>query len=248
MEKKKTDLTSRLLASFHELLASGALAPGSKLPPERELARQFGVSRPSLRHALKVLESMGVIRQRVGSGTYLCENAADILRRPLEFVLLLDRISASELIQTRLILEPEVAAQAAENATAEHLRQLKETLDRRLDSLEAILNADLAFHHVIFIASANRLCVRLFSAMHEALARAMRITSRQVNWSHTLSYHRRIYEAIYARDADRAREAMRTHLKEARRILVSLEQAHSVTEPVFALPPPETSERGEGRQ
>ena len=248
METRKTDLTSRLLASFHDLLASGALAPGAKLPPERELARQFGVSRPSLRHALKVLEAMGVIRQRVGSGTYLCEDAAGILRQPLEFVLLLDRISATEIIETRLILEPEVAAQAAENATAEHLRRLKETLDRRLDSLEATLSADLAFHHVIFIASANRLCVRLFSAMHEALASAMRITSRQVNWSHTLSYHRRIYEAIYARDAERAREAMRAHLIDARRILAELEQPHRAIEPVFVLPPAENSEQEESRQ
>ncbi len=92
----KEDITSTLVGAFKQLISEGSLAPGSRLPPERELAESFGVSRSSLRQALKVLEIMGVISQRVGDGTYLNTAAASILSEPLEFLILLDGISFHE--------------------------------------------------------------------------------------------------------------------------------------------------------
>jgi GntR family transcriptional repressor for pyruvate dehydrogenase complex len=118
----KQDLTNQLLARFKDLISERVLQPGMKLPPERELAPKFGVSRSSLRHALKVLETMGVVTQRVGDGTYVTANAGRILSEPLEFLLLLDGISAADVIDTRLIVEPELAARAAHQATTEDLR------------------------------------------------------------------------------------------------------------------------------
>src|ERR1700730_7679056 len=110
------DVTMKLLTSFKDLIGSGALSPGCKLPPERKLAQQFGISRPSLRQALKVLNIMGVLSQKVGDGTYLNQDASMILKEPLEFLLLLDGISHHELFEARLMVEPELAARAAESA------------------------------------------------------------------------------------------------------------------------------------
>lgn len=77
-----SDITVRLVARFKDLIAKGAFLPGHKLPPERQLARRFGVNRSSLRQALKVLQLMGVLRQRVGDGTYLGTDAQGVLRGP----------------------------------------------------------------------------------------------------------------------------------------------------------------------
>src|SRR5579862_5583297 len=100
--RPKEDLTNKLIGTFNHLISLGVLKPGTKLPPERELAPRLAVSRSSLRHALKALENMGILSQRVGDGTYIRESCEEILSRPLELLILLDGISASELLETRL--------------------------------------------------------------------------------------------------------------------------------------------------
>src|SRR5215210_4551406 len=94
--KRKQDVTVRLITIFKQLIAEGVLKPGGRVPAERELAENFGVSRSSLRQALKVLEIMGVISQRVGDGTYVNSDASSLLGEPLEFLILLDGISFHE--------------------------------------------------------------------------------------------------------------------------------------------------------
>src|SRR5690348_16934468 len=127
-KQPKADLTTRLLATFKQLIAEGALAPGARLPAERELASNLNVSRGSLRQVLKMLEIMGVVSQRVGDGTYMNAAAPSILSESMEFLILLDGISFEELMDARLIVEPELAARAAERATPESLAQLRQSL------------------------------------------------------------------------------------------------------------------------
>src|SRR5579862_1672224 len=119
------DVTTKLISRFKELIANSTLLPGRRLPAERDFAARLGISRPSLRQALKVLEIMGVISQRVGDGTYLSENAAGILNEPMEFLILMDGISPYELAETRSIMEPEIAALAADRATTDDLNKLQ---------------------------------------------------------------------------------------------------------------------------
>src|SRR5882672_435771 len=121
----KEDVTVRLLSTFKRLISEGALVAGSRLPSERELAENFQVSRSSLRQALKVLEIMGVISQRVGDGTYLNAAAPTVLGEPMEFLILLNGISFHELMETRVIVEPELAARAATRATEDDLASLR---------------------------------------------------------------------------------------------------------------------------
>ncbi len=218
----KQDLTNQLVGRFKELIGQGVLRPGTRLPPERELAKRFAVSRSSLRHALKVLDIMGVIRQRVGDGTYLTDSASLILSEPLEFLFLLDGISLLDLIETRLIVEPELAARAAQLATSEHLVSLRASLDAMENQRagEEVIEADLSFHQAIFRASGNLLCDRLFSLIHRAMTKSMLVTSQMVDWKHTLSFHRPIYKAIDRRNPEEARRRMAEHLIDARALLL----------------------------
>src|SRR5271168_5312805 len=122
------DLTTILIGRLKELISSREVSPGEKLPPERELAERFGVSRPSLRNALKVLEIMGVVSQRVGDGTYLNRDASQVLAVPFEFLFLMDETSMQDLVDIRLIIEPPLAARAAQWADAHEIEMLNRSL------------------------------------------------------------------------------------------------------------------------
>jgi GntR family transcriptional regulator, transcriptional repressor for pyruvate dehydrogenase complex len=100
-----TRITAKILEKIKRLISTGAVVPGGKFPPERELAKEFGVNRASLRQALKVLEIMGVLAQRVGDGTYLSASAESTLKEPVDFLILLDDLSHHELFETRMIVE-----------------------------------------------------------------------------------------------------------------------------------------------
>lgn len=215
------DITIKLISSFKELIARGVLTPGCKLPPERELARRFGVNRSSLRQALKVLQLMGVLHQRVGSGTYLNNDAGDILHEPMDFLILLGDLSHDELFEARLIVETELVARAAERARAEDLSALREAIwdMENSKSEEARLNADLAFHEAIFRASGNRVCQLIFTVIHRAILISMAQISKRVDMKRPLAFHKEIYSAINRRKPDEARRLMVEHLIDAKAML-----------------------------
>lgn len=218
----KEDVTVKLIAVFKRLISDGTLAPGGRLPAERELAASFGVSRNSLRQALKVLEIMGVISQRVGDGTYLNSGAEEILGEPMEFLILLDGITVHELMEARLIVEPELTAQAAARATAEDIaeieRELKAMEDAGEDS-DRLVEHDLLFHQAIFRAAGNRVCSLMFSVVHRSMKRLITMTSKVVSPEHTLVLHRRILSAIRKRNPEEARRRMSEHLMDARKLI-----------------------------
>lgn len=223
-KSRKEDVTVKLIAVFKQLIAEGALEPGARLPAERELAETFGVSRSSLRQALKVLEIMGVISQRVGDGTYLNKSAAAILREPMEFLILLDGISFHELMEARLLVEPELAARAALRGSDEDIaeihRQLRAMEDAKDDPVKFVTH-DLLFHQAVFHAAGNRVTSLMFSVVHKSLDKLITITSRVVEPEHTLSLHRRIYHAIRKRDQEDSRRRMAEHLLDARDLINS---------------------------
>jgi GntR family transcriptional repressor for pyruvate dehydrogenase complex len=174
-----------------------------------------------------MLEVMGVVSQRVGDGTYLNGAAPTILAEPMEFLVLLHGISFEELMDARLIVEPELAARAAEHAKPEGIAMLRESLRRMQSgsSKQAVLiEEDLFFHRTIFEMAENRVCRLMFSIVHELLHNLMEITSRMVDLDHTVRLHRRIYHAICKRDAGDARIRMIEHLADARGLLLNYSQ------------------------
>jgi GntR family transcriptional regulator, transcriptional repressor for pyruvate dehydrogenase complex len=213
-----TRITAKLIGRIKEMIATGAISPGSKFPPERELAIDFGVNRASVRQALKVLEIMGVLSQHVGDGTYLSSSAETILNEPIDFLVLLDDLSQHELFETRLMIEPELTARAAERATAEDLSALRNAIFsmERSKTTRDRLNADLSFHEAIFRASGNRICHLLFKGIHRTLLLSMGRLSDRVSMDQPLMFHRKIYAAIRARNPEAARVAMQEHILDAR--------------------------------
>src|SRR6202050_4537949 len=212
-DQPDTRITAKLIARIKTLIATGVISPGSKFPPERELAKDFGVNRASVRQVLKVLEIMGVLTQRVGDGTYLSESAETILQEPIDFLVLLDDLSQHELFETRLMIEPELTARAAERATAEDISTLRNAIFamERSKTTSERLNADMAFHEAIFRASGNRICHLLFKGIHRTLLMSMGQLSDRVSVEHPLRFHRRIYTAIRERNPDAGRLVTHAH-------------------------------------
>jgi len=218
----KEDVTVRLLTSFKRLISEGALVAGSRLPSERELAENFQVSRSSLRQALKVLEIMGVISQRVGDGTYLNPVAPSVLGEPMEFLILLNGISFHELMEARAIVEPELAVRAASRATPEDLAALRREMAAMEESGKnktRVSQHDLQFHQAIFNAAGNRVCSMMFTVIHQSLHRLMELTAQLVPVEHTLNFHQRIYMAVRRGDPEEARKRMTEHLLDAKGLL-----------------------------
>jgi GntR family transcriptional regulator, transcriptional repressor for pyruvate dehydrogenase complex len=216
------EITVQLISSFKSLISEGKFVPGCKLPPERELAKRFGVNRSSLRQALKVLQLMGVLSQRVGDGTYLNSDAANILHEPIEFLIIMGDLSHEELFEARLIVESELAARAAERATSHDLADLRRAIAdlEKSQTDQSRIDADLAFHEAIFRASGNRVCHMIFTVIHRAILVSMARIAKRVDVEHPLKFHKAIYSAIYERKPDEARRRMVEHLLDAKSLLI----------------------------
>ena len=177
-----------------------------------------------------MLGVMGVVSQRVGDGTYLNGAAPSILAEPMEFLILMDGISMAELMDARLIVEPELAARAAERATPQDLAALHDSISSMVqcgDKPRELIEADLQFHRTIFQMADNRVCTVMFTIIHQALHKLVEITSQMVDLDHTVRLHMRIYNAIRKHDADGARERMFAHLTDAKKLLMKSQKVRS---------------------
>lgn len=201
---------------IRQVIAQGAFGVGSRLPPERELAVQFGVSRPSLREALIALEIQGIVETRMGSGLYVC---ACVPSADGETLALGD--SPSELMQARVVLESSVIALAAARATRQGLDRVKACLDAMRHEMQRgahPVEIDRRFHLAIAELTGNSIVARmvgdLFDGRHEAIASHMARRSESTHgWKIAYQEHERIYLALEARDPQEAAAAMSTHLR-----------------------------------
>jgi GntR family transcriptional repressor for pyruvate dehydrogenase complex len=205
-----------LAARLVGLIASGEIAGGQPLPSERELVERFGVGRSSVREALRVLESKGLIDQK-GKGRFAAAEPQNPLNTSLQVLLELQEVDRDELFEVREVLEGETAAFAAQRRTDEDVLAIAETIDAMaagLDSAEQYIDGDLQFHLAIARASRNRIALHMMHAIREILRRSL-LTLYTVPGGpeKSIAHHRRILEAIVARDPDAARERMREHLR-----------------------------------
>jgi GntR family transcriptional repressor for pyruvate dehydrogenase complex len=210
-------IVSRLL----DLVQQRHLGPGDRLPAERELAATMGVSRSSLREALRALTVLGVCEMRHGTGTYVSSLEPDLLVRPLSFVLSLSDGGFDQLFEARKVVEPAIAALAAERidkANLDRLSALIARADAVSENAEAFLVADVELHDVIREAAGNSILGRFMESIH-ALGLASRKatgTKRKVR-EQSVKDHRAIVAALRERDGEAAAEAMRHHLENVER-------------------------------
>lgn len=219
--------TSQLIARFKQLISEGKLRPGSKLPPERALAAKFDVNRTTLRHALKMLEMMGVVSQRVGDGTYLNSGTSILLDEPLDFLIVMEDTSLSELFELRLLVEPELASRAAQKAKAADLARMRASIDRMRGSRarQSRLKADSDFHEAIFDASGMGVSLLIIRVLHRAIFRTLAHNFQgYVQHKKPIAHHEKILESIANRDSEGARKRMTDHLKDARAHLVAIKR------------------------
>jgi GntR family transcriptional repressor for pyruvate dehydrogenase complex len=215
--------TDQVVSFVRDLIVRGRLRPGDRLPAERELAVQIGVSRPSVRAGLHALAAMGVVRSRHGSGTYIPDGPPALGSEPLSFLAALHGFTREEMYETRRILEVEAAGLAAERATHEHLATLADEVAgmfANFDNPHLFLVHDINFHRGVADAAKNPIVgtlVGMVSAMYyeRRKGNAERASDRDLR--DAAEAHRRIYQAIRGRDGAAARRAMNDHLLQASR-------------------------------
>lgn len=200
------------------------LKPGDMLPPERELVQMFGVSRSSIRDAIRRLEAVGLLEPRQGIGTVVRDISADAMVAPVASVLLQKRKVIDELLDVRMIIEPALARRAALHASAEQIAELAAVLNRQEEKVrqgELATEEDSNFHYTIALAANNSVMLKLVHVLMDSLRelreRSLQVGGRQAK---SLAAHRRILAAIERGDAAAAEAAMCGHLLEVQKLIL----------------------------
>lgn len=212
------------------LIESGEFPTGGRLPPERELAERFNVSRPTIREAIIALEALGHVQVKTGSGIYVLEN---LELNSGDF----NDISPFELTESRALIEGEAAALAAKMINEEELRALEKSLDDMArEDLEGDLadgNADGDFHQIIANATRNTMLIRMIEQLWYVRNNAPQVFPAyklicEIDGKSRVEEHRDIYEALVKRDSAAARNAMHQHFSQILEKLISTNEAQQV--------------------
>jgi GntR family transcriptional regulator, transcriptional repressor for pyruvate dehydrogenase complex len=210
-----------------DLFTSGSIAPGTRLPPERQLAATLEVGRSAVREALAALEILGIVDVRPGSGTYLRGTASELLPHSLSWGVLIGKRSTAELLELRSGLEIYVARLAADRLTSEQLAELDRHLERMrlaLDvDLAAFVQADLAFHPTLASSAKNSVLLDLLQIVRSLLRVWVDRAVQDESHARTaFAEHEAVYRALQAHDADAAASAMAVHMASASARLAAL--------------------------
>ena len=210
-------LTDEAIVKIKEMITSGRLRPGEKLPREADLAAELGLSRNSLREAVKALSMINVLDVRQGDGTYATSLAPSLLLEALSFIVDFHRDdTVLEFLEVRRILEPAATALAALRMSEDGRKELGEILEAAdvNSPIEDFVAADLEFHRKIALGAGNSVLASLVDNMSVPTRRARLwrgVTEPQAR-ERTLAEHAAIYHAIMSRDADLARSSAIVHI------------------------------------
>ena len=219
---KPSKISDAISEQLKDLIRSGDLKPGDRLPSERELVEQLGVSRPSVREALLKLEAKGMITSRQGGGTYVSDVLAPSIVNPLADLMRDNPGAVSDVLECRHGLEELAASYAALRATADDRDLIREKFLALAEAseardLERAATADAEFHMAIAEASHNFALVHITRSLFDLLS-----TQMISNWEQLMmdpetckqihDQHQYIYDAIVGGDPDMARNAAHTHL------------------------------------
>jgi len=211
---EKQTLGEKTAQMLLEMIQKEGFGPGDKLPTEAELVESLGVGRNTVREALRILMSRNIVTIRQGSGTFISEKKG-VVDDPLGFSMMEDRRRLTEdLIQVRLMLEPQLAALAAQNAAEEDLQkleQIKEELEDLIRQRRDYSLKDSQFHEQIANCSHNQIMTNLVPVITEGV-RMFAVSVQETEYEQTLSSHRRIFEAIRDRRGEDAKMEMYFHL------------------------------------
>lgn len=213
---KKTRVAEEVADRIRTLMLDGTFPPGEPLPSERHLAERFGVSRGSIRDALRTLETIGLLETRHGQGTFPHELSVERLVAPLASVMAYRSDLQEELLDVRRMFEPAVARAAAVRATDEDVADLQRILDtqrQKLKSGQSAIAEDTAFHAILARATGNRVVMSIMATLNDLL-----VESRTQSLSHkgrparSIDGHEAVVAALRHHDAEAASQAMYNHI------------------------------------
>jgi len=220
---KKTRVAEEIADRIRVLILDGTFSAGQPLPGERLLAARFGVSRGSIRDALRMLETIGLLESRHGQGTFARELDVNRLVAPLASVLTYRHDLRDELLDVRRMFEPAVARAAAVRITADDLADLQRILDtqrRKIKSGRSTIVEDTAFHAVLARATRNRAVMRIMQTLNDLLVESRALTLRQKGRpERSIEGHEAVVAALRRRDPDAAARAMHTHIDQIAELL-----------------------------
>jgi GntR family transcriptional repressor for pyruvate dehydrogenase complex len=214
-------LYEQIVQQIEDSLVKGDLKAGDQLPAERDLAQRFGVSRTAVREAVKALREKGLVEAYSGRGTFITDGTTQAVRQSLDLMVKIGQPEGStHLAEVRAILEPEIAALAAERIQEPELATMREAvaaMDRAGKNPEIYIEADLDFHLALAEGASNPLILSLLDSI-VGLLRQQRLRIFRVTGGPERGqiHHKRILDAIERRDAESARQAMRAHLGQVR--------------------------------
>jgi GntR family transcriptional repressor for pyruvate dehydrogenase complex len=224
------------VSQIYALVRNGDLSPGDRLPPERELAQQLGVSRPSVREAMRLLDIKGLVVIRPGAGTFIAEDDFDVIARSFSSLLDDDTGAARDVFEMRLLLEPHVVSLAAERAGESDIRRMTEILDAQESEIAAGgtgVEFDTEFHSTIAAATKNAALVAVMQAISGILSESREDSILSSDRSQlSLQSHRQIVSDIRQRAPQRAEESMRSHISDIDREVHDLSSGRTKRESV----------------
>lgn len=217
---KPKKVSSQIADQIRSSILAGEFSPGDKLPPERELAEMFGVSRPSVREALNILAAAGLVESYQGGGTVVKSLVETTTGPPLSELIKVEQERALDVIEVRKCMEGWTAYYAAQRALPEDLRKLEAIIvemEKNLEGFKPSQDLDANFHIVIAQATHNIVWLHLMQSIFDAMKEFQQSVWRAVYLTEDdhrilFTHHREVCEAIRSRDPERARDAMLKHL------------------------------------
>jgi GntR family transcriptional repressor for pyruvate dehydrogenase complex len=205
------------IATIKEMIVRGELGAGQRLPAERDLAAQLGVSRPSLREAIRALIALNILESRHGEGTFVSSLDPELLSEPIDFVLQVNDDALLSLFEARRVLEAGVAGLAAERATDLELAELDDFVKAgriKVGDAEAFIEHDVQFHQRLRVLARSPVLASLLSSVTALSMESRRRTAQnQGTRSRALADHQAMVKALRARDAAAAERLMVEHLQ-----------------------------------
>jgi GntR family transcriptional repressor for pyruvate dehydrogenase complex len=213
---KQSRISHEVTGQLKHAILLGQFQTGDKLPPERELAEQFQVSRVAVRESLRVLENAGfvTIRQGATGGTFVTDLTFENLSNAFIDLFLAEKISIPELVHVRVLVEPEMARLAAlqpDGESAELLREALEAEELPSRTLVEDLNRKTLVHYILAEMCGNRFLEALERSLMALTRRVVQVVEPKRLWLHPAGMHRPVVDAVLARNPDEAAEAMRRH-------------------------------------
>ena len=221
--EKNGTTAEEVVERLRRMIHSGELSPGDRLPPERDLAKLLGVSRPTLRAGIRSLSTVGILQSRQGAGTFVVEKdeSPTLDSSSLRMLSALHGFTSDEMFEARHALEMSIAGLAAERSTSEQMTLMAEQITGMYASLsdpEQYLVHDMKFHQTIAAASDNRILTSLMNMVATILFDSRSKTvHRALDLKESAEQHHNIYRAMREHDTEAARQAMHDHLIETQK-------------------------------